>query len=233
MKIKFLPKSNDIINKVLPPKPSLNYIPDWYKEIKPFHNKNKDILPRSSAKKCIPFLDSFSFGYIQELWCDVFIESKKINNEIQINYSWSEKIKPISSRKELYLIEKDLPNFFGFYNVELQWETQWEPILPPGYSSLYVSPLNRNDLPFLTFSGIIDSDKYPIHGPIPFLIKEGFNGLIPAGTPIYQIIPFKRDDWFSEYVDEDYIDAKSISYNVKKFFYDGYKKIIWERKNFQ
>ena len=32
-------------------------------------------------------------------------------------------------------------------------------------------------------------------GNVPFFIKSGFEGVIPAGTPIAQLIPIKREKW--------------------------------------
>jgi len=41
----------------------------------------------------------------------------------------------------------------------------------------------------------VDGDFYMHGGNIPFYIKEGFEGVIPEGTPIMQIIPFLRENW--------------------------------------
>jgi hypothetical protein len=34
----------------------------------------------------------------------------------------------------------------------------------------------------------------------PFIIKSGFEGIIEKGTPMFQVIPFKRADWQAEFV---------------------------------
>ena len=66
----------------------------------------------------------------------------------------------------------------------------------------------------------------------PFFIKEGFTGLIPYGTPIVQIIPFKRDDWkskfsFSTVKQADLFQfAKKKIVNRYKTFYRTVK--VWE-----
>jgi hypothetical protein len=95
-------------------------------------------------------------------------------------------------------------------------------------------PLNRVDLPFITISGIIDFDK-SIHAPIgniPFFIKKGFTGTIPAGTPMFQMIPFKREDWKSE--NQTYSDIfwqKKL--NERKGIADIYKKKVWQKKSYE
>ena len=83
-------------------------------------------------------------------------------------------------------------------------------------------------------SGIIDFDK-SIHaqiGNIPFYIKRGFTGNIPAGTPMFQIIPIKREDWQSE--NQEYSNLfweKRIG--ERKGFADFYKKQVWQKKSFE
>jgi hypothetical protein len=64
------------------------------------------------------------------------------------------------------------------------------------------------------------------------LLKKGFEGNIPAGTPIIQITFIKRDDWkssISQFNEEEYFN---IAYKVKRKFFGGYKKTYWSRKNY-
>lgn len=231
MRVKFIPGSENAFNVLEEPKPAKKYYPDWLKKIPnidPIENKV------DSPKLCTPFIDTFVSGYIQELCCDLIIgnDGKDDNGKDLISYRWFGPVKPVSSRIEEYDRESMFPKFDGFYNSEQHWNTFWEPETPKGYSTLYVHPLNRNDLPFVTLSGIIDTDKFSVSGPLPFLIKEGFVGLIPAGTPIYQIFFIKRDTWKSskEVFDKKKNDKQSFS--VKRFARNGYKRMFWERKQY-
>ena len=100
-------------------------------------------------------------------------------------------------------------------------------------SALVTHPINRVDLPFTTMSGIVDFDK-SIHAPIgniPFFIKNGFTGVIPKGTPMFQILPFERNEWQSEKqkFDEKFWQTKL---NERHDVSDFYKKKIWQRKKF-
>ena len=61
--------------------------------------------------------------------------------------------------------------------------------LPKDYSLLFLSPINRFDLPFLSITGIVDCDMYTGTVHFPFFIKNSFTGIIEKGTPIVQIIP--------------------------------------------
>jgi hypothetical protein len=91
-------------------------------------------------------------------------------------------------------------------------------------------------LPFLTTSGIIDNDKVHFPGSMPFFVREGFTGVIPAGTPFVQMLPFKREDWESEIVIENPASLmKSNMENSQKYRKpDGgiYKNEVWEQRKY-
>jgi hypothetical protein len=98
---------------------------------------------------------------------------------------------------------------------------------------LFSNPINRFDLPFQTITGIVDCDKYPGQVHFPFFLKEGFTGIIPAGTPVTQIIPIKRERWQREQLKSDK-DFSPIFF--EKFFSTikrSYKKNYWSRKEYR
>jgi hypothetical protein len=231
MKIEFFPSSKDAELFVPPPVPAKKCIPEWYKKSFPanFNNpqfsENGDFINKS-IKQCIPFLDSFLSGYIQNTWCDIYIE----NSNGQIRYIWARNPQIISSRDE-----KNIHAFDGFYDLEFVWKEQWLPKLPDGYSMVYTHPFNRYDLPFISLTAIVDSDKYyhSYNGNYPFYIKNNFIGLIPEGTPMYQMIPIKRNNWKSKINKYDEISNKKREFIIKNKFWSGYKQRFWEKKNYE
>ena len=110
----------------------------------------------------------------------------------------------------------------------------WIPKLPDGYSLLITHPHNRLDLPFTTLSGIIDADKFHHvgFGQYPFYIDHNFEGVIPLGTPMFQMIPFKRDEWKSILKDYDPIEQKKRSYISLREFWNVYKNYFWQKKKY-
>jgi hypothetical protein len=61
--------------------------------------------------------------------------------------------------------------------------------------------VNRPDLPFVTLSGMVDSDRYRdnfINFPAYWRDRD-FNGVLPKGTPLAQCIPIKRDEWAMDF----------------------------------
>ena len=231
-KVSFIPKDKETEICIPRPQSSKKYIPQWFKDM-PIEVPTIDGLGSDmTAKKCIPFLDSLTSGYTHELPCDVYISCNTEEDDPEINYRWSGGIRPLSTRREDTRSSNSMPHFPGYYKTEFHWNTFWEPKTPTGYSTLYFHPANRFDLPFITHNAIIDTDKWPITGPVPFVIKKGFSGLIPAGTPIYQMIFIKREVWDSNGLEYDEKYAKRTSYSVRKFFTDGYKKNIWSKKEY-
>lgn len=235
-KVFFIPRSKESSVTVPCLKPSKQYIPEWFKTMPnaiPDLDYKKDDF---TAKRCMPFVDSLISGYTQELICDVKIKYNGVDpatkNDL-ILYDWSGNFRPLSTRTEEVRSRRVFPDFEGYYNAEFHWNTMWEPKTPAGYSTLYMHPANRLDLPFMTMNGIIDTDQWNISGPLPFLIKRGFEGKIPAGTPIYQVFFIKRDSWksFQSEYDEKYY--KTLEYSVRKFFHSGYKKLYWNKKQYE
>jgi hypothetical protein len=121
----------------------------------------------------------------------------------------------------------------GYCSQEFTWKQPWIPQLPDGYSMLYTQPFNRTDLPFLNLTAIIDNDKFYMENNTnhPFFIKEGFEGIIPKGTPYMQMIPIKRDSWKSEFKDHDPLLSLSVS-KIRQYFMGGYKKLFWQKKEY-
>jgi hypothetical protein len=73
----------------------------------------------------------------------------------------------------------------------------WTIEAPPGYSLLFTHPVNRDDLPFTTLSGLIDCDTFH-DSPLNFPARwhdANFNGVLPKGTPVAQCLPVKRESW--------------------------------------
>jgi hypothetical protein len=88
------------------------------------------------------------------------------------------------------------------------------------------------DLPFYSVSAIVDTDTFPTRLPYAFFIKKGFSGVIPRGTPILTVFPFKRETWESEIVEYDKRDSEKNFSLIWSVFSQGYKKIFWNRKRY-
>ena len=66
-----------------------------------------------------------------------------------------------------------------------------------------------------------------------FYIKEGFEGIIPEGTPIMQIIPFLRENWVLKKNKNAWNIASLNTIGVDYKTGSWYRKKKWQKKNYQ
>jgi len=203
--------------------PSKKVVPDWYKKIPRWQNGMKP-----TVKQCMPFLESLTIGYLITLPYDVFV--KNDNGALQL--SWPDFVKNHPVLRNNVADIRLVPA--GHYAAEFEWDYNVAYTLPKGYSAIFTHPFNRNDLPFTTITGVIDGGivMHP-HGNPGFYIKEGFEGLIPQGTPIAQLIPFRQENWKSKKTPGLVEIAESQSMGKGLVFSGWYKKTFWVHKKYE
>jgi hypothetical protein len=237
-KIEFIPADEQVEKYVTPPLPSKKYIPKWYKDSLMYYNSNKieiemkDKKPvvNKTMKHCIPIIDAMTSGYIQESWTDIYIEQK----DYEIRYFWAADPEIMGSRNQI--AKQKIPTPIGCSETMFDWKLKWVPKTPLGYSCLFVHPMYHYDLPFITIPGIIDSDKFNRPGTAPsFFIKKDFIGIIPKGTPMYQILLFKKENWKSQNVEFNKYKKmlEEQNFKIHSKFHSTYKKIFWNRVNYK
>lgn len=203
---------------IVRPFPASRLIPSWYKKMKGIKQNNMTV------KKCVPFLDALTSGYILSLPADMAWDKEAKNFMTQAKISMNE--------DHMLMQTEDVVLPPEFNPQPHKWINQWFIKTPPGYSTLFIHPLNRLDLPFYSFSAIVDTDRHPTAVNFPFVLREDFDGVIKAGTPIIQAIPFKRDDWDAKIIDT----GKSYKYSRHGDFinppFSLYKKRFWARKRY-
>jgi hypothetical protein len=235
------------------PKPSQNEIPSWYKDADRFaknpdngeyYKAPKEVCPFPKEgtlddygkiptwKACPAILDAFSTGYVLKTPCDVkFFKDKDGIIDVEIS---DIKYKDFCMKRSP-MAQFQHPE--GFHENHFAWYPDWGLELPEGYSALFMTPMNRFDLPFLNTTGIVDNDKVHLLGTFPFFIPLGWEGTVPAGTPYVQILPFKRENWKHEV---DIQGPKTIYDKMvdnMKFYRqpDGgiYKNKVWNKREYR
>lgn len=238
LKIKFISSDPTKSRKLSEPEPAIKHVPDWYKDLPRFDRSNdeKTLKPSNhagtdgahqSTKRCMPFFDALTAGYYYLLDDDLHIS---MDENGKPSMSWANKnLLLVDSRPE---IETPIPD--GCHPIHYGFRMNWYYETPPGYSVIITHPMNRYDLPFYIQSGIIESDIWGLAAFIPFFLKTNFTGTIPKGTPLFQMIPIKRDDWESEIV-YDYEELEKhefLSENRRSRLHGHYKKFAWRKKNY-
>jgi hypothetical protein len=125
-----------------------------------------------------------------------------------------------------------LPVPLGCSPLHYVWITKHLFRIPKGYSALFTHPLNRFDLPFVTLSGIVDGEIALHSGNFPVYFSSTFEGIIPAGTPIAQVILFKTEDWESEEDSSLILDAELTNKLSLNKAYGWYKQNVWKKKTY-
>jgi hypothetical protein len=116
---------------------------------------------------------------------------------------------------------------------QLKIENPWLIKTEPGYSCMVLPPLHR-DNQLVILSGIVDTDKYYEKINLPFNLKDKyFEGMIEAGTPIAQVIPFKRESYEMEIVPLDKKRSFINQRTVASKLFDAYRNLYWSRKEYK
>lgn len=193
--IKFEAQTDYIFNVGEKPIPAVKLIPDWWKTIPKYSTGKFELSPYATVtvKQCAPTIDMFSSGYILTLWADVMVTQTESGPYVK--WAVNQPVFNVWDKQQI----SHFPAPVGFNNVAFKYMHGWNIITPPGYSTLFIHPPAYESLPIKAIPGIVDTDilDSPINCPI--FIKEGFEGVIEKGTPIVQLIPFKRENWISEY----------------------------------
>ena len=207
------------------PKPASRFIPEEYKKLERFYNGD---MHKATLKTCIPFLDSLTMGYIISFDQDYVVDP--VENDFTV----------LPANRE--------QNDFGFHN-QTQLPKEWKKVAgenagkfhnkwliktPPGYSCLFIKPMNRIETRFEIIAGVVDTDTYINTINFPFILhKRDKQFLIKKGEPMVQVIPFKRDSWkmwAGFYMEK--LHSKTINMLGSEWV-DRYKKMFWNKKNFK
>ena len=219
------------------PKPAATIIPEWYKKQKNFSNNENNLVKAFKSfsvgtfKLCTPLVDTMTSGYLFLLPADILVKNVGINGEYVPAMEWRVTWTVVDTMNPAAHLNYPVPN--GFNSNIFRWFSDFKIETPNGYSCWVTHPSHRWDLPFLTINGFVDTDKHPNGLLFPFFIREGFEGIIKEGTPIAQIIPFKRDNWKSEKKDLSEIDYFMEKNATKVNFIRTYKNKYWSRKKYE
>ena len=221
-------------------------IPDWYKNLS--HNEE---LP--TIKGCIPFLETLTSGYLLKMPRDYYIshnsfdESKKRATKFQSSQHFLHNDDVfhvnINSKNNLQLhsvkqLGKECP--FTHKNKDLPFHKILNPWIiqtPPGYSCLFLPPLNNTDDRFSIIPGIVDTDTFLSEVNFPFIVNGDkypiLETTIKKNTPYVQVIPFKRDNWKMKIEKQDEALNKKIKFKLGTYILHNYKRVFWSKRSWK
>jgi hypothetical protein len=233
IEIEFIAGSSDMLDLLERPYPSKQNTPDWFKNCERYINGVKDIDiyndPNSTIKKCMPVVDAIGAGYHIPLHSDVWLENA---GEKQLSFKWAwDNIDVVTVQKPEQYSKYPTPS--GYYDKVFKWINPWCVKTPPGWSCLFLHPSHYEELPFRSLSAVVDTDKYPIPVHLPFHLRKGFDVLIPKGTPMIQIIPFKREHLTSSFSWDKGNVLKTAWAKAHTVFFERYQKFFRSPKTYE
>jgi hypothetical protein len=163
-------------------------MPDWFKRLPAI---DKSHLTASNngltIKRCMPFLDALTTGWIIPVGATVRLEIRDGGRTVDAGWE----------------LDKVMVSNHGMHQVAgnpleprppCKMHNYWTIKTPPGWSCLFVPPLNRNNPVIEIVSGIVDTDTYQSLINFPFFATapDGVYTL-ERGSPLVQVIPFRRE----------------------------------------
>jgi hypothetical protein len=234
MKIEFL--KNAPVADRYHPYPTSSIVPEWYKKMEKHIGGKQFYEPKNygtshTVKACVPISDTLTFGYIIPLPADLFVTQVPLENGgTEPYFSWADGLgvgNQTITQAEHYPAGKNVTYYPKVNNP-------WGIKTPKGYSCMFIPPMNNPNGFFSAIPGIVDTDTYTNPVNFPFIMDDpSFTGIIPAGTPVVQVIPFKRDNWESEVKEALAKDIITVATNLKAHIFNAYKKVFWSRKEFK
>ena len=217
--------------------PVKKVLPEWYKKMPLYIGEHQqrglseNNLPavNKTAKGCAPLFDALTTGYVYQLACDV--QLKKTDDGISFQWRVNEQV--VTTHDKIQHPTLPSPQE-GKLDSVFKWSNPFNIKTPKGYSTIFTHPFNRWDLPFRSLTGIVDTDSYPQAVQFPFQVID-FEGpfiIIPKGTPLVQVIPFKRDSWKLERFPFDEYLSKKASYQFLSKIVKSYKNQWWVKKSY-
>lgn len=243
--IKFIAQDAIVEDKDLHPIPCKLNIPDWFKKLE--HK-----ITNKTIKGCMPFLDSLTSGYILKMPIDFYINHNSIESgervtkyetpmnsisqdfmeTININFHGSQEIhstNQVGEKCPFSQKNKNLP----FYKILNPWVIK----TPPGYSCLFLPPMNNQDNRFSIISGIVDTDTFDAEINFPIIINGDkypiLETTVKRGTPYVQVIPFKRDSWKMKVEKRKATTHKKNRLMQNIHIINNYKNIWWSKKSWK
>jgi hypothetical protein len=214
-----------------PPKPAVKEVPEWYRNTPEYVGERKKIIDENgntphTIKKCIPVFDAMTAGYILYTQVDIQV----MQREGQSYYNWASQ-----NAIEFHPVEQAPLHPSKNEAPYPKWNNPYVVSTPLGYSTLFIPPMHNPNNIFTVLPGLVDTDTYKSTVNFPFTLNDvKWEGLIPAGTPMVQVIPIKRDIWEHKIGSNfERIERELVLSKLKTLFFNSYKRQFWSRKEYK
>lgn len=185
---------------------SRSIIPQWYKNL-----PTGDV----SLKRCYGLSDFIRTGYTIPMWATLSVRMPIAKHDERIEAKYDIIESTLFQAEQMS--EKDMDYFFSKQTLEnnqfpffqagmcpvsdakarkssyLKLLNPWVMRTAPGYSSLFLPALWEPNPNYQVLAGVVHTDYYP-QANVVINITSNEQFKITEGTPLYHVIPFKRED---------------------------------------
>lgn len=217
-----------LVGVIPEPVNSLRAAPEYFRKIKP----QSDSHPGSgTVKRCVPFLDALSSGFIIPFWSDVYVLAR--NGELSIDFPPNFPAQESLGSHPIIQIPNHPLAHKPYGDMALKFINPWVIETDPGVSCIFTSPFNHMETRFKILDGIVDTDTYYNSINFPFIWTGGDGEfIIQRGTPLVQVIPFRRETFELEFSVTDSEKMQKVVGTLGTKLKNGYREEFWHnRKN--
>jgi len=174
---------------VPPPVPAKDVMPDWFKRLPAVDKAHLSPTNHGlTVKRCMPFLDALAAGWILPLAATVRLEIRDEGRNVNAGWDFDRVMVSNHNAHQVAGNPREPRPPCKFHNF-------WTIRTPPGWSCLFLPPLNRPNPVVEVVAGVVDTDTYASLINFPFFAIAG-DGIhvLEKGMPLVQVIPFRRAD---------------------------------------
>lgn len=178
----------DDLGVIAPPVAAVKAMPDWFRALPAIDHATLSAHDNGmTIKRCMPFLDALSAGWIIPLAATVRLEVTESGRKVDCGWEFDRTMISNHSQQQVGGHPR-LPS------PPMKFHNHWTIVTPVGWSCLFVAPLNQPHPAFDVLAGIVDTDTYRSQVHFPFFPPAADGTYtIEAGTPLIQVFPFRRD----------------------------------------
>lgn len=212
------------------PKPAKRFIPDWYKKMQTRLEQNNNagtnaMKSPGTIKACVPVLDYITGGYIIPVPFDLIVEIIDGQHHFHYDVPYPFVSGHAPAQIEGAPFESQRPH---------KLTNPWFIETPKGYSCFFFKPYYADTKGIDILPAIVDTDNYTeVNFPFFFTETEDGKYFIPRGTPIAQVLPFKRDNFEMEMRESTHVEGLRQKLLPATIFKDMYKTMFRAKKSYR
>lgn len=224
----------DLLGAIPHPRPAIKFMPKW------MHGLDKDVVGEGgqhtrSVKSCVPVIDAISNGFIIPLWADLEVTLSFDEGRFDLYVTFPQNILGGDGMVGTHLLEQvgaesPLTNT-SLHRDPMKLSNPWSIKTPAGYSALIKAPpYQTSNLQIL--EGVVDTDTFNVEVGLPFVWtgRDVGTWIIPKGTPLAQVVPFKRTRGRMDVSAHDENQLAKQRVTLMTMFQDRYRRAFWHKR---